>query len=165
MVSSGIDSKLVRFLCNFTSEYFTNYVTYVGYLKIIASSSDWLYFVVDLSSNIAENITMSYNNGTWMIDNISPIRVELASGVILYKYGKMRVINFQNTPTTITPQGFTLPENTAVGAMSICKYFNGSSDVFGVLSVGANKIRLLDYPPTTEISGQYLMGQVTYLVD
>lgn len=71
MVTNGTSSKLLKFYCRFNDEGFLTGITYSGYLKIIASGNNYLYFVINVSSNAADVISVGYSNGTWIINSLT----------------------------------------------------------------------------------------------
>lgn len=75
--------------------------------------------------------------------------------------GKLRVFSFDNDGGSIPDSGLATGETYISTYRSVCKYYNGSSDVVGMLYISADgKMYVSDATNTTKKTGSYVVGEI-----
>ena len=95
--------------------------------------------------------------------NVTPVSSDLGGGCKLTVLGKMRILSFTNNSGSLTTDGIELPETASYNVCSRCVYYNGSSNVEGLIYVTSKHVYVANDTLNAQ-AASYVRGQVIYFV-
>lgn len=116
-------------------------------------------------ASISDNTYVPYaKTNKELTDDLTPtVAQNLDTGITVQRIGKLVIVDCRNSSGGIPTEGLILPVAAVSSCFAPCKYYDGTKNTDGYISVYNNKLYVLNKDTQQATTGTYVLGQLVYV--